>query len=152
MWPILLAILARFISYFAMNNDTQNTVYFYAQTDAYSEFSNFAPYGVEFDDRWWRTVEHYFQAMKFHDEAYRERIGSCGRTTSESPQSTGADTNNVTQAICWKAGSVFFPSRAFSMHCRAVDKPKSHCFRPAKNWVAFIGETPHWGLSCSSSV
>lgn len=62
-----------------MNFDTQNTVYFYAQTDAYSEFSNFAPYGVEFDDRWWRTVEHYFQAMKFHDEEYRERIRSCRR-------------------------------------------------------------------------
>lgn len=50
------------------------TIYFYAQTDDYSEFSNFAPYGVEFDGSWWRTVEHYFQAMKFHDAAYREEI------------------------------------------------------------------------------
>lgn len=51
-----------------------DTVYFYAQTDAYSEFSNFAPYGIAMDDVWWRTVEHYFQAQKFHDAAYRERI------------------------------------------------------------------------------
>jgi hypothetical protein len=51
-----------------------DTVYFYAQTDAYSEFSNFAPYGIAMDDAWWRTVEHYFQAQKFHDAAYRERI------------------------------------------------------------------------------
>lgn len=50
------------------------TIYFYAQTDAYAEFSNFAPYGVSIDDVWWRTVEHYFQAQKFHDEAYREKI------------------------------------------------------------------------------
>lgn len=50
------------------------TIYFYAQTDAYAEFSNFAKYGVAFDDLWWPTVEHYFQAMKFEDAAYREKI------------------------------------------------------------------------------
>lgn len=51
-----------------------DTIYFYAQTDAYAAFSNFAPYGVAMDDVWWRTVEHYFQAMKFHDADYREKI------------------------------------------------------------------------------
>ena len=56
-----------------------DTIYFYAQTDANSEFSNFAPYGVAFDDAWWPTVEHYFQAMKFHDDAYRARIRRCGK-------------------------------------------------------------------------
>lgn len=50
------------------------TIYFYAQTDAYAEFSNFAPYGVAMEDQWWPTVEHYFQAQKFHDAPYRERI------------------------------------------------------------------------------
>lgn len=62
-----------------MINESKKTVYFYAQTDEYSEFSNFAPYGVAFDGRWWRTVEHYFQAMKFHDSDYRERIRSCSK-------------------------------------------------------------------------
>jgi ribA/ribD-fused uncharacterized protein len=55
------------------------TIYFYAQTDPYAEFSNFAPFGVEMDGLWWRTVEHYFQAMKFHDLDCRERIRLCGR-------------------------------------------------------------------------
>ena len=55
------------------------TVYFYAQTDAYSEFSNFAPFGVSIDDVWWRTVEHYYQAQKFLDEQYRERIRKCSK-------------------------------------------------------------------------
>lgn len=50
------------------------TVYFYAQTDPFAEFSNFAKFGVEMDDVWWQTVEHYFQAQKFMDVAYRERI------------------------------------------------------------------------------
>lgn len=51
-----------------------DTVYFYAQTDDYAEFSNFAPYGVSIDDVWWPTVEHFFQAQKFDDHEYRERI------------------------------------------------------------------------------
>ncbi len=51
-----------------------DTIYFYAQTDPYAEFSNFAPFGVEMEDVYWRTVEHYFQAMKFHDAGYREQI------------------------------------------------------------------------------
>lgn len=55
------------------------TIYFYAQTDAYAEFSNFAPYGVELDGLYWPTVEHYFQAQKFHDMDYRARIHRCRR-------------------------------------------------------------------------
>ncbi len=56
-----------------------SVIYFYAQTDDYAEFSNFAPYGVEMEYQWWRTVEHYFQTMKFHDNDYRKNIRSCGR-------------------------------------------------------------------------
>lgn len=52
----------------------EDTIYFYAQTDDYAEFSNFAPYGVAVDGLWWPTVEHYFQAQKFHDPGYREKI------------------------------------------------------------------------------
>lgn len=49
-------------------------IYFYSRTDAYSEFSNFAPFGVEFEGEWWSTVEHYFQAQKFHDPQHRAGI------------------------------------------------------------------------------
>lgn len=55
------------------------TIYFYGQTDAYSEFSNFAPYGVEMEGAWWPTVEHYFQAQKFEDPAYRDKIRKANR-------------------------------------------------------------------------
>ncbi|SFI50315.1 NADAR family protein [Jannaschia pohangensis] len=58
-----------------MNEATSTPViYFYAQTDPYWEFSNFAPFGVALDGAWWPTVEHFFQAMKFDDAAYRETI------------------------------------------------------------------------------
>ncbi len=58
------------------------TVYFYSRNDLYGNFSNFAPYGVELDGAWWPTVEHYFQAQKFHDPDYRARIRTA-RTPKE---------------------------------------------------------------------
>ncbi len=49
-------------------------IYFYAKFDPFYEFSNFAPHGLTVDGVYWPTAEHYFQAQKFHDAAYRERI------------------------------------------------------------------------------
>jgi len=51
-----------------------NPIYFYTKNDPYYELSNFAPYGLTADEVYWTTVEHYFQAQKFHDADYRERI------------------------------------------------------------------------------
>lgn len=50
------------------------TIWFYGQTDAYAEFSNFSPHGIQMEGVWWTTVEHYFQAQKFVDPNYRVRI------------------------------------------------------------------------------
>lgn len=49
-------------------------IYFYTKTGPYFELSNFAPFGFESDGVYWPTVEHYFQAQKFTDPAYQERI------------------------------------------------------------------------------
>lgn len=49
-------------------------IYFYIPSEKYGAFSNFSSHGIEMDEQWWPTVEHYFQAQKFHDEAYREKI------------------------------------------------------------------------------
>ena len=57
----------------------EDTVYFYSQVDAYAEFSNFAPFGVAMGGVWWPTVEHYFQAQKFDDPDYREKIRRANR-------------------------------------------------------------------------
>ena len=47
---------------------------FYSTGDEYGEFSNFAGFSIRLDGKQWPTSEHYFQAMKFHDAAYREKI------------------------------------------------------------------------------
>ncbi len=53
---------------------TDDPIYFYSQVEAFSEFSNFAPFGIAMEGLWWPTVEHYFQAQKFHDAEWREKI------------------------------------------------------------------------------
>ena len=50
------------------------TIFFYTPRGEYGCFSNFSPHGIELDNRYWPTVEHYFQAQKFTDPAQRERI------------------------------------------------------------------------------
>ena len=42
--------------------------------EEYGAFSNFSDHGIELDGTWWPTTEHYFQAQKFTDPAYREQI------------------------------------------------------------------------------
>ncbi len=47
---------------------------FYSVSDAYGEFSNFAGFPIRLGGKRWPTSEHYFQAQKFEDAAYREEI------------------------------------------------------------------------------
>ena len=49
-------------------------IYFYSTQEEYGAFSNFSRHAFELDGLVWSTSEHYFQAQKFNDEAYREKI------------------------------------------------------------------------------
>lgn len=49
-------------------------IYFYDPRNEYGAFSNFSRHGIECDGFYWPTTEHYFQAQKFEDESYREKI------------------------------------------------------------------------------
>lgn len=50
------------------------TILFYRVDDPYGEFSNFSKHGFWVDGVRWRTVEHYFQAQKFHDDELRNTM------------------------------------------------------------------------------
>ena len=51
------------------------TIYFYSHLeDPYGCFSNFSRHGVNLDNKWWPTTEHFFQAQKFLSEADQEQI------------------------------------------------------------------------------
>jgi ribA/ribD-fused uncharacterized protein len=47
---------------------------FYSVSDEYGQFSNFAPFPIDLDGERWPTSEHYFQAQKFEDGGYRQKI------------------------------------------------------------------------------
>lgn len=47
---------------------------FYKVNEPYGEFSNFAPFPVEINGKFWPTTEHYFQAQKFVGTAREEAI------------------------------------------------------------------------------
>ena len=50
------------------------TIRFYSVGDDYGEFSNFAEYPIKLGGKSWPTSEHYFQAQKFEDPKYREKV------------------------------------------------------------------------------
>lgn len=50
------------------------TVYFYTTQGEYGAFSNFSRHGFELDGKYWKTSEHYFQAMKFEDTKYETMV------------------------------------------------------------------------------
>ncbi|MCB9946499.1 MAG: NADAR family protein [Rhodospirillaceae bacterium] len=50
------------------------TIYFYGKTDDYGCFANTSDHGFTVDGRYWRSVEHFYQAHKFADPAWTERI------------------------------------------------------------------------------
>ncbi|WP_231374028.1 NADAR family protein [Aureivirga marina] len=47
---------------------------FYAENQKWGEFSNFALFPVKINGKVWKTSEHYFQAQKFEDKKYQEKI------------------------------------------------------------------------------
>jgi ribA/ribD-fused uncharacterized protein len=51
-----------------------DVINFYSVSDDFGQFSNFAPFPIHLDGQRWPTSEHYFQAQKFEDEAYRQKI------------------------------------------------------------------------------
>lgn len=93
-------------------------IYFYAKDEAYGEFSNFADFGVEINGLFYPTVEHYYQAQKFEDTAYQEKIrlaptpkdaAELGKTR-ELPLK--ADWDTIKSDVMWQAVKVKFNTHA----------------------------------------
>ena len=78
-----------------------DVVNFYRPADAFGEFSNFARYPILLDGERWPTSEHYFQAQKFEDEFYRQKIrkaaspGLAARLGRDRKQKLRRDWENV---------------------------------------------------------
>jgi len=53
-------------------------IYFFSRDDKYYQFSNFSGFGFTLDSVRWKTMEHYFQAMKFINTPQYEKIVNAG--------------------------------------------------------------------------
>lgn len=51
-----------------------NKINFYSVNEEWGEFSNFAIYPIRISGKIWPTSEHYFQAQKFENNDYKEKI------------------------------------------------------------------------------
>lgn len=47
---------------------------FFSRSDVFQPFGTFSHHSFFLEDEEWPSVEHYYQAMKFEDPQYRERI------------------------------------------------------------------------------
>lgn len=61
------------------------TIHFYTRAGQYGDFCNFSSHGFELDGKYWRTVEHYFQAQKFAGTEREETIRNA-RTPGDAKQ------------------------------------------------------------------
>ncbi|CAM3918298.1 MULTISPECIES: NADAR family protein [Flavobacterium] len=54
----------------------QEVIKFYSESGNYGEFSNFSNYPVKLKNKIWKTSEHYFQAQKFENKSYQDKIAN----------------------------------------------------------------------------
>ena len=65
-----------------MDAAPQEIRFYSHREEPYGCFSNFSPHGFELDGLWWPTSEHYFQAQKFPNNPFAEKV-----RTAKSPMS-----------------------------------------------------------------
>jgi ribA/ribD-fused uncharacterized protein len=95
---------------------------FFSASATHSDFSNFAPYPIDIDGVEWASVEHYYQAQKFLDEAMREEIrnfakaGRVKRYATRYKASVRSDWADVKDAVMDRA-----VRRKFARHASLCD-------------------------------
>jgi len=92
----------------------QNTHYF-SRSDADHAFSAWSKHPFELEGKEWPSVEHYFQAMKFEDEQYQEKI-----RLAENPKQARKLGRRRLKKIRkdWKDVKVVYMTRALYTKCR----------------------------------
>ena len=85
------------------------------RSDASNPLSSYAAYAFERDGAEWPTAEHYYQAMKFEDADYRERIRQAA--TPEQAAKLGKSWFKKRRQD-WKKNRITYMTRANYIKCR----------------------------------
>lgn len=56
--------------------DEDENAYYFSRSDVNEDFGSFSKHSFVLEDKEWPSVEHYYQAMKFEDQNYQEKIRS----------------------------------------------------------------------------
>jgi ribA/ribD-fused uncharacterized protein len=90
--------------------------YYLSRTDVHHPLASCSKHGFELDGASWPSAEHYYQGMKFEDQALREEI-----RTADHPNKAIklAATNKRRIRIEWKKLKEVMMTRAIYTKCRA---------------------------------
>ncbi|MCG8671226.1 MAG: NADAR family protein [Pseudomonadales bacterium] len=95
---------------------TDKDAIYFSRSDPEQEFGAWSKHSFELEDKEWPSVEHYFQAMKFSDEAYQEKI-----RLAESPKQARKLGRTRFKKIRknWSAVKAVYMTRALYTKCQA---------------------------------
>lgn len=94
---------------------SENNIIFVSRYDVDDPFSSYSRHGFELEDKYWPTVEHYYEAMKFADTDYQEKIRTS--ETAEIANKLGHDKKQK-RAKDWKKNRMVMMIRAFYTKCK----------------------------------
>jgi ribA/ribD-fused uncharacterized protein len=92
----------------------QDAMYF-TRSDVTEDFGSFSKHPFQLEDKEWPSVEHYYQAMKFDDQAYQETI-----RCADHPKKARKLGRNRFRSIRkdWRDVKVVYMTRAVYTMCR----------------------------------
>ncbi len=91
-----------------------NTIYI-SRYDVNHVFSSYSDHGFELEERYWPTVEHYYQAMKFIDSEYQEKIRNA--ESAEMANKIGHE-RKAKRLKDWKKNRMLMMTRAIYTKCK----------------------------------
>ena len=94
----------------------ENDSLFLSRTDVNHPLSSFSRHGFELDGHSWPSVEHYFQGMKFEDDAHRAKV--CAAEHPKKARRLGRSRLKKLRAD-WKKIRRVIMTRAVYTKCRA---------------------------------
>lgn len=89
---------------------------FLSRSESSEALGTFSDHAFELEDKSWPSVEHYYQAMKFEDEAQQEKIRTAG--SAKQARKMGRSRLRKLRAD-WSRVKKVYMTRAIYTKCRA---------------------------------
>ena len=94
---------------------SDSNVIYVSRYDENDVLSSYSAYGFELEDKYWPTVEHYYQAMKYVDNDYQEEIRASD--SAEMANKLGHDKKQK-RTKDWKKNRMLMMIRAIYTKCK----------------------------------